>query len=361
MAKRTRPPEDLAAAIRSRGYNWQSGPTPLSTLSLEQKKERLGLRVTPEEIRATELAIKAQQTLSAVQAAFAAPAAVDWRNKSGNWTTGVKDQQSCGSCVSFATCATFESRIKIACRNASLSPDLAEAHLFYCGCGNCCGTGWNFPPALDFCKQTGVAKEADFPYVPGNQPCKSGLTPYAKITAWTAVMSVADRKTKLSDKGPMVAGMAVYDDFYNYQSGVYKQVSTNLVGYHAVSVVGYDDNQQCWICKNSWGSSWGESGFFRIGYGESGIDTQFAFYDMDVTCPSPGPSPDDCKQYVPVLVRVLQTARSNPALRACLRFYVCGTGPRPRCSATHLSVVRGVLAILQRCPKYRRAFCNAIS
>jgi hypothetical protein len=40
-----------------------------------------------------------------------------------------------------------------------------------------------------------------------------------------------------------------------------------------VTIVGYDDGQQCWICKNSWGPGWGESGFFRIGYGECGIDT----------------------------------------------------------------------------------------
>jgi len=109
-------------------------------------------------MKATAAAIKAQTALAAFRA-IAAPAAVDWRNNGGDWTTPIRDQQNCGSCVAFGTCATLEARIKIACKNASMAPDLSEAHLFYCGCGNCCNSGWNFPPALDFCKNTGVAEE----------------------------------------------------------------------------------------------------------------------------------------------------------------------------------------------------------
>src|SRR6185436_11775782 len=164
--------------------SWQPAETPLSALSAEEQKSLLGLSPTREELEATAQAIKAVEQLRSIQAAPAAPAAVDWRNNSGNWVTPIKDQQSCGSCVSFATVATLESRVRIACKNANLNVDLAEAHLFYCGCGNCCGTGWNFPPALDFCKNTGVTQESSFPYTPGNQPCRSGLTPYAKISSW---------------------------------------------------------------------------------------------------------------------------------------------------------------------------------
>jgi C1A family cysteine protease len=306
-------------------------------------------------MEATDAAIKSMEKIATVQAPLAAPAAVDWRNNGGNWVTSVKDQGSCGSCVAFGTLAALESRVRIACKNANMSIDLSEAHLFYCGCSNCCGTGWNFPPALDFCKNTGVGLETSFPYTPGNQPCKAGVASYTKITAWTNVLSMADRKNIIASKGPVVAGMAVYADFFRYRSGVYKVTSTDLRGYHCICVVGYDDSQKCWICKNSWGTSWGESGFFRIGYGQAKIDTSFAFYDMSVPCPI-----SLCTRYIPYLRSVLLVARRHAMLRACLRYYICGVGRRPLCSLRVIAVVRNVMLILRRGPQYRRPFCSIL-
>lgn len=353
-----KPMESIQAAIKRKGFSWEAAETPHSALSVEEQKNLLGLAVDPAELEATGAAIKAVEAMSAFRAALTIPAAVDWRNNGGNWVTPVKDQQSCGSCVAFGTVATVESRVRLACKDANLNIDLSEAHLFYCGCGNCCGTGWNFGPALDFFKNTGVGLESSFPYTPGNQPCKAGVAPYEKITAWSSALSIADRKNVLATKGPMVGGMAVYADFFAYHSGVYKVTSTDLRGYHCICVVGYDNTQECWICKNSWGTTWGDAGFFKIGYGQSQIDTNFAFYDVTAVCPSPPVTP--CEQYVPYLKRVLLAARTNAMLRACLRYYVCGIAPRPLCSAAVISIVRTVLSILQRCPQYRRAFCAAL-
>jgi C1A family cysteine protease len=50
-------------------------------------------------------------------------------------------------------------------------------------------------------------------------------------------------------------------------------VSGALAGGHCVTLIGYDDAQGCWIGKNSWGTGWGEAGFFKIAYGECGIET----------------------------------------------------------------------------------------
>jgi C1A family cysteine protease len=352
--------ETIRAAINRRGQSWEPAPNPVAALNASERKARLGLRVTPAELTATAKAVSAAEALRSLTMRAAPPAAIDWRNNGGDWTTPIKDQMNCGSCVAFATAATIESRVNIACRNASLDPNLSEAHLFFCGCGNCCGTGWNFAPALDFAKNTGVALDSAFPYTPGDQPCKAGLSPYVKVSAWTAVLAIADRKSALAAKGPMVAGLAIFEDFYSYRSGVYRHATGALEGYHAVSVVGYDDAQSCWICKNSWGATWGDSGWFKIGYGdESGIDKDFAFYDVDVPCPDARPD-DDCAKYVEYLVSVLREALRNPRLRLCLRYHVCKKGRRPACSALHLRVVKSVSLILEKCPQYRASFCRYV-
>lgn len=283
--------KDILKAIKEQKLEWEAGETSLSGLGENARKAYLGLQVDEDELQATAAAIKAQEAMHAFEADFLLPSQVDWRNKQGDWTTPVKNQAGCGSCVSFGVCGTLEARMNIACRNPNLDQDLSEAHLFFCGCGNCCGNGWNFAPALDFCKNTGVGLEAGFPYSDNDQPCKQGISPFIKISGWTKLLTMADRKRVLSEKGPVVGGMAVYSDFYSYRSGVYKPTTENLAGYHAICVVGYNDEQECWICKNSWGPSWGDGGWFKIGYGECGMDTSFGFYDVDLECP------DTCRKY----------------------------------------------------------------
>jgi C1A family cysteine protease len=354
--------EAIQSEISKKGFSWNAGSTSVSELNKAEQTELLGLNVTEAELAATEKAISAINAMESVSSALtksiSAPSAIDWRNNGGDYTTPIKNQSSCGSCVSFSTLATIESRVEIACKNPNLNPDYSEAFLFYCGCGNCCGTGWQWVSALNFCQNTGVAKESDFPYTPGNQPCKTGVPIAFKISGYSTVMSMADRKNVIATKGPVAAGMAVYQDFFSYHSGVYKHTTGNLAGYHAISVVGYDDNQQCWIAKNSWGTNWGDNGWFKIAYGNSGIDTQFAFYDVNLVCP---PQPNDCLKYVPYLKQVLVAAQQNPVLRKCLRYYVCGKPPLPLgCLPQYLAVAQAVKKVLAICPQYKQPFCNII-
>jgi C1A family cysteine protease len=290
----------LQRAIQDQGGGWTAGPTSLSGLPPAEQERRLGLRLEPQEV-ARIAAMMAEPSPRAAEH----PSAWDWRDVAGtDWTTLIRDQQACGACVAFGAVGVLEVMLKRYYQDASLQPDLSEAHLFFCGCGDCCDRGWWPTYALDYACSSGVPDEACFPYQDQNLPCAQSCADWQsraiKVTGWQEVVDMAARKEWLVTTGPVVGCMAVYRDFFSYKSGVYRHTTGDLAGYHAICVVGYAEADQAWICKNSWGQGWGESGWFKIGYGECGIDTQFAMYGVEaVTPPSPGPEPEPEPQPVP--------------------------------------------------------------
>ncbi len=285
---------ELQRAIDDQGFTWQAGETSLSALSPEEQQYRLGLALVDEEM---ERILTTIQTAPPMDAQF--PPAWDWRSVSGvDWTTPIRDQGGCGSCVAFGTVGVMETMLKRHENDAALQADLSEAHLFFCGCGNCCDRGWWPSNALSYAKSSGVPDEACFPYQDHNMPCADSCDDWQKratrVVDWKEVTDAGMRKEWLSTTGPMVACMAVYRDFFSYKSGVYRHTSGDLAGHHAICAVGYSEAENCWICKNSWGTDWGEAGWFKIGYGECGIDTEFAMYGVTDVVPGgePGPGPD---------------------------------------------------------------------
>jgi len=81
-------------------------------------------------------------------------------------------------------------------------------------------------------------------------------------------------KEEVSTNGPMETGFMVYKDFMAYKSGVYKHVSGEELGGHAVAIIGYgtEGGENYWLCKNSWGLAWGDNGYFKIKHGECNVD-----------------------------------------------------------------------------------------
>jgi hypothetical protein len=183
----------------------------------------------------------------------------------------------------------MESRLEIALNDPDLNPDLSEAHLYFCGSGSTCRNGWYPSAAMDFSRDTGVADEACYPYSGQDQVCsvcpdwESRVT---NISSWVGLTDMNEMKQQLAENGPFEATMAVYVDFYYYKSGVYEYSSGRLVGFHAVTVVGYDDEEGYWIAKNSWGTTWGEAGWFKIAYGQCGIDDYVYVPVIDPPLPS---------------------------------------------------------------------------
>lgn len=267
--------KDLKKELTHSHARWESKQTPHSYLTLAQKKALLG--VVPDKVFLTQV----KSTAAAPQGILPSyDAEVDWRTKNGGKLSPVKDQGTCGSCVSFATVGLLESMALI---EKSVLLDLSEADLHFCSVhGPNCG-GWYPNLALQSVKDRGVCDEARFPYASAfvNNVPQCVLAPdraqhIYKIQTTSWLVFDAFRKDYLTHTGPVTACMDVYDDYFSYGGGVYHHVTGNKVGSHCVLVVGYSKSQGCWICKNSWGPGWGEAGFFRIAYGECGIDTIFA-------------------------------------------------------------------------------------
>jgi len=271
----------LNTLIRSANAGWQAGPTSVSDLSAEDQKSRLGYFPAGGEESLEQRIQAAAAKLSSIQAsAIGAPAAFDWRNVNGqNYVTPIRNQGGCGSCVSFGTTAAVESAMRIQRGDPGLAVDLSEATLFFCigpSSGASCGGGWYMTPAMDGYKNTGVPDEACFPYTDHQQACArcaDWQSRAIKITGWHTISNAADIKTWLSTKGPLSSCFTVYNDFFAYKTGIYRHVSGGVAGGHCICVIGYSDAGGFWICKNSWGTGWGESGFFCIAYGECGIDS----------------------------------------------------------------------------------------
>ncbi len=251
---------------------WVAKENWLSNFSLEQKQNLLGVKIDQADltrIQAMPLAVEAPQA--------GLPVKVDWRQKNGkNYISPIKNQGGCGSCVSFCTVALTEAMAAI--EKGKFFLDLSEADLHFCSShGANCG-GWWPTSALDDVINRGVVDEASFPYNAAFSggvhciPVADRAKKITKLTSYSTLNSMAQRKQWLNDIGPLSAVFHVYEDFFGLGSGVYSHVTGTEVGYHCVEVIGYDDAQNCWICKNSWGTDFGDNGFFKIAYGQCGID-----------------------------------------------------------------------------------------
>jgi len=288
MAKEKLELNAIQEAIASSSADWEAGVTSVSELSDDEKTSLLGYTPGPgdrsleDQEQAGAAALMEYLSVASAKSSesFGAPASLDWRNNGGNFVTPVKHQGGCGSCVAFGTIASVESQIKIL-RGASFAIDLSEAHLFYCHArseSRNCGNGWWPDRAFNLFQSQGVTEEAYYPYTAGDQNCTGRLAGWdsrlTKISGYSKINGIEAIKEYVATKGPVEACFTVYNDFYNYRTGVYRHVTGASLGGHCVCIVGYDTAGGFWICKNSWGTGFGELGYFKIAFGQCGIEGQ---------------------------------------------------------------------------------------
>jgi len=214
----------------------------------------------------------------------------------------VRDQSACGSCWAFGSTEAFNDRRCISTKDTTI---ISAADVLSC-CGFSCGDGCDggYPDmAWSYFKRTGSVTDKCLPYP--FPACahhvvspKYPACPADEYPSPSCVKTCADGSNFSSDKlhalttygvtgeqnimaelvkGPVTAAYTVYADFLTYKSGVYRHVSGQELGGHAVEIIGYgtDNGVKYWTVKNSWNDSWGNAGFFNIlrGADECGIES----------------------------------------------------------------------------------------
>jgi len=226
--------------------------------------------LTPEEFYSTHLGYRREPRnyirsvntvdLSHVKAA----ASVDWRTQGA--VTPIKDQGQCGSCWAFSATGSTEGAWFLA-GNPLVS--LSEQQLVDCSKngGNAGCNGGLMDNAFEWIITNGITDETSYPYKAVDGKCKTGLKKAATLKSYVDVKSNsdADFKKAVTLAPVSVAIEADQSAFQFYTSGVFSGTcGMNLD--HGVLVVGYgtDSGSNYYIVKNSWGTSWGESGYMRM-------------------------------------------------------------------------------------------------
>ncbi|MBN2762849.1 MAG: hypothetical protein JXR41_07155, partial [Bacteroidales bacterium] len=204
----------------------------------------------------------------------AAPASFDLRN-TGN-ITSVKNQGDCGSCWTFATMAAVESRWLT---DGSGSYDLSEDNLNTCHppfVWAPCDGGNTFISSAYLMRGSGPLSEADDPYSDSHTSvdCPAGFFPQGLVTsAWFLPTSDAELiKNYIMQYGALATNMYYTSSSYNSADYTYYYSGTAGTTNHGVTLAGWDDSKVtaggtgAWIIKNSWGTTWGDNGYFYIAY-----------------------------------------------------------------------------------------------
>jgi cathepsin L len=195
------------------------------------------------------------------------PDSFDWREK--GVVNAIKNQGSCGSCWSFSTIQCIEG---IYAKNKGTLYSLSEQNLVDCvtTCNGCNGGLMDNAYKYVIASQGGkFMLESDYPYTAKDGKCAFDASKsYAQIKAdYQVPADETSLKAAVATYGPIAIAIdASHISFQLYTSGIYNPLicsSQNLD--HAVGCVGYGtDGKDYWIVRNSWGTTWGESGYIRM-------------------------------------------------------------------------------------------------
>jgi len=201
------------------------------------------------------------------------PDYINWVEMGG--VTPVKNQGACGSCWAFSTTGSLEGAKFI--KTGELVA-LSEQNLLDCdhvdlGCnGGLMDNAFKFDE-----KEGGLCSETDYPYLAKQTTCKTNCTDVPGSFVKTFIdVPPGDEKALLSAVAMQPISIAIEASqfaFQFYKSGVITDVSCGKNGNidHGVLAVGYGTDLETqapyFLVKNSWGDTWGDGGYVKLGRG----------------------------------------------------------------------------------------------
>jgi cathepsin F len=230
------------------------------------------------------------------------PATWDWSNQAKPVVSPIQNQQQCGSCWAFSTVSAVESAWAIA---TGTLIKLSEQEVVDCStacvlednqqvCNGGCNGGWPWSALTDVEGWMGLNTEAAYPYTATTDACKRTTTGvFAPVTNYTCLSGPNSNGPNYAvetvmqafsySNGPLSIAMDA-GILQTYSSGIINptagECSTTQLD-HAINIVGWgvSGSTQYWKVRNSWGTAWGEAGYFRIifGKGACGLNAGVTF------------------------------------------------------------------------------------
>jgi len=255
------------------------------------------------------------------------PAGHDWRNVEGvnylSWNKNQHVPEYCGSCWAQGTTSSIADRFNIMLGDKSATPvGLSAQVIVNCHAGGDCNGGEpgsvyeyafttgiphssceqydadNLDPTKG-CEPIDICRDCTWPPCPVGEKCldKCWVVDYKKhyVTHYYGVAGATQMKAELLKNGPISCGIQATDKFETtYKGGIYNEFIAKPELNHEIAVVGWGTDeatgQEYWVGRNSWGTFWGDYGFF---YMPIGTETNLGI-ELDCTAgiPSFEPHPE---------------------------------------------------------------------